>query len=171
MYIQKAELNGKRLENCWLYQKDFAGGGSLELWLGPEPNKDWGKSPIPSTSGSGDKRWRSSLKSKPGEQAADAVHACGNKDVSPMFRRMDVNADCKVTRQEFLRLWTEAFRNQDKDGDGMLNEIEFGHPVSFKHADADQDGKATLAEFTKMYSNQFKGLDRNKDSLLTIDEV
>jgi putative alpha-1,2-mannosidase len=43
MYIQKAELNGKPLENCWLYQKDLAKGGLLELWLGPKPNKDWGR--------------------------------------------------------------------------------------------------------------------------------
>ena len=53
----------------------------------------------------------------------------------------------------------------------MLNETEFGNPVSFKYADSDQDGKATLAEFTKMYSNQFDGLDKNKDGLLTIDEM
>jgi predicted alpha-1,2-mannosidase len=46
MYIQKAKLNGEVLENCWFYQKDFAKGGLLELWLGPEPNKTWGKSPI-----------------------------------------------------------------------------------------------------------------------------
>ena len=45
-YIQKAELNGKALTNCWFYHKDFAKGGLLELWLGPEPNKEWGKSPV-----------------------------------------------------------------------------------------------------------------------------
>jgi len=45
-YIQKAELNGKPLNNCWIYHKDFAKGGLLELWLGPKPNKNWGKSPM-----------------------------------------------------------------------------------------------------------------------------
>ena len=45
-YIQKAELNGSPLDNCWFYHKDFAQGGSLELWLGPEPNRAWGKSPV-----------------------------------------------------------------------------------------------------------------------------
>ncbi len=45
MYIQKAQLNGKALKNCWMYHKDFASGGLLELWLGPKPNKAWGKSP------------------------------------------------------------------------------------------------------------------------------
>jgi len=38
-YIQKAELNDKRLDNCWIHHTDFAKGGTLELWLGPKPNK------------------------------------------------------------------------------------------------------------------------------------
>jgi len=42
VYIQKAALNGKRLDACWFYHKDFAKGGVLELWLGPKPNKEWG---------------------------------------------------------------------------------------------------------------------------------
>jgi len=46
-YIQKARLNGKPLDNCWFAHKDLAKGGLLELWLGPEPNKTWGKTPIP----------------------------------------------------------------------------------------------------------------------------
>jgi predicted alpha-1,2-mannosidase len=45
-YIQKAELNGKPLNSCWFYHKDFAEGGLLELWLGPKPNTQWGSSPI-----------------------------------------------------------------------------------------------------------------------------
>jgi Ca2+-binding EF-hand superfamily protein len=88
-----------------------------------------------------------------------------------MFQRMDMNADGKVTRGEFLGLWADAFRNQDVDGDGTLNVAEFGHPVSFKHADANQDGKATLTEFTCMYSKQFDGLDKNNDGLLMVDEM
>ncbi len=36
------ELNGKPLNNCWIYHKDFAQGGVLELWLGPELDKAWG---------------------------------------------------------------------------------------------------------------------------------
>jgi putative alpha-1,2-mannosidase len=41
-YIQKAELNGEPLDSCWFYHEDFARGGLLELWLGPEPNTEWG---------------------------------------------------------------------------------------------------------------------------------
>ena len=42
MYIQKARLNGKPLERCWIDFKTIAEGGTLELWLGPEPNSGWG---------------------------------------------------------------------------------------------------------------------------------
>ena len=47
MYIQKAKLNSKPLRNYWIYQKDVAKGGLLELWLGPQPNKNWGKGNTP----------------------------------------------------------------------------------------------------------------------------
>ena len=46
-YIQRARLNGRRHDRCWLYHREFAEGGTLELWLGPKPNKSWGLSPPP----------------------------------------------------------------------------------------------------------------------------
>lgn len=42
MYIQKATLNGNPLDQFWFSHKDFSEGGILEIWLGPEPNKNWG---------------------------------------------------------------------------------------------------------------------------------
>jgi putative alpha-1,2-mannosidase len=45
-YIQRAKLNGQALDNCWFHHRDFAKGGLLELWLGPNPNTAWGKSPV-----------------------------------------------------------------------------------------------------------------------------
>ncbi|MHC5158376.1 MAG: GH92 family glycosyl hydrolase [Planctomycetota bacterium] len=47
VYIQSAKLNGKPLDNCWFYHRDFARGGTLELVLGPEPNKSWGVNELP----------------------------------------------------------------------------------------------------------------------------
>ncbi len=41
-YIQRASLNGKPLNQFWFYHSDFIKGGLLELWLGSEPNKNWG---------------------------------------------------------------------------------------------------------------------------------
>ncbi|MBT4397995.1 MAG: glycoside hydrolase family 92 protein, partial [Bacteroidetes bacterium] len=41
-YIQKAELNGMQLEQCWFTHEEFSKGGLLELWMGDKPNKNWG---------------------------------------------------------------------------------------------------------------------------------
>ncbi len=46
VHIKRAELNSTPLDSCWFYHKDFEKGGKLELWLGPQPNKAWGKSPV-----------------------------------------------------------------------------------------------------------------------------
>lgn len=46
MYIQKATLNGMALDRFWITHEEFSNGGKLELWLGPEPNKQWGLSGI-----------------------------------------------------------------------------------------------------------------------------
>ncbi|MDR1602119.1 MAG: GH92 family glycosyl hydrolase, partial [Tannerella sp.] len=41
-YIQKAALNGKPQGFFQFPHEDFMSGGTLELWLGPEPNVNWG---------------------------------------------------------------------------------------------------------------------------------
>ena len=41
-YVQKARLNGKDLNQCWIDFSAIAEGGTLEIWLGPKPNKAWG---------------------------------------------------------------------------------------------------------------------------------
>jgi putative alpha-1,2-mannosidase len=45
IYIQSAELNGKPLEKPWFYHSELAGGGTLVLEMGPEPNTQWGTGP------------------------------------------------------------------------------------------------------------------------------
>jgi len=40
-YIQSATLNGMPLEKAWFTHSDLAAGGSLELQMGPTPNKEW----------------------------------------------------------------------------------------------------------------------------------
>jgi putative alpha-1,2-mannosidase len=43
VYIQSAKLNGKPLTGrFWITHKEFSSGGTLELVLGPEPNRQWG---------------------------------------------------------------------------------------------------------------------------------
>lgn len=42
IYIQKARLNGKPLDRCFLNYSEIAAGGTLELEMGPSPNTGWG---------------------------------------------------------------------------------------------------------------------------------
>ncbi len=42
LYIQKATLNSEPLDRFWFAHETYAKGGTLEIWLGPEPNKQWG---------------------------------------------------------------------------------------------------------------------------------
>jgi predicted alpha-1,2-mannosidase len=41
-YIQKAKLNGKDYDKCYIDFSDIAAGATLELFMGAKPNKKWG---------------------------------------------------------------------------------------------------------------------------------
>lgn len=43
MYIQSAKLNNSPLETYWFSHQNYEKGGQLEIVLGPQPNKNWGK--------------------------------------------------------------------------------------------------------------------------------
>jgi putative alpha-1,2-mannosidase len=45
-YIQFARLDGKPLEKPWFYHRELVDGGTLELQLGPKPNRTWGSRPV-----------------------------------------------------------------------------------------------------------------------------
>jgi predicted alpha-1,2-mannosidase len=42
-YIQKAKLNGKTYNRCYIDFSDISAGGTLELYMGKKPNKNFGK--------------------------------------------------------------------------------------------------------------------------------
>ncbi len=44
-YVQSARLNGETLDRPWFTHEDILGGSTLELEMGPLPNKEWGASP------------------------------------------------------------------------------------------------------------------------------
>lgn len=44
-YIQRAKMNGKPLDIPWFTHQQLMDGGSLELEMGPLPNKAWGHAP------------------------------------------------------------------------------------------------------------------------------
>ncbi len=45
IYIQSAVLNGKPWNKPWFAHNDIADGGKLVLFMGPQPNKQWGAAP------------------------------------------------------------------------------------------------------------------------------
>ncbi|WP_051393099.1 glycoside hydrolase domain-containing protein [Glycomyces arizonensis] len=47
MYIQRAELDGQSLNNSWFHHDQLTDGGTLELWMGAEPDEDWGVEELP----------------------------------------------------------------------------------------------------------------------------
>lgn len=42
IYIQRATLNGKEYNKCYIDYSDIANGATLELFMGDVPNKEWG---------------------------------------------------------------------------------------------------------------------------------
>ena len=42
VYIQSTRLNDKPLDRCWITHQEIVGGGTLDLVLGPQPNRKWG---------------------------------------------------------------------------------------------------------------------------------
>ena len=46
-YIQFARLNGRPLDRAWFSHRELTDGGVLELVMGSEPNKEWGKDNLP----------------------------------------------------------------------------------------------------------------------------
>lgn len=46
-YVQSAELNGKPLDNCWLFRDAVSRGGHLHLKMSNEPNEHWGAATPP----------------------------------------------------------------------------------------------------------------------------
>jgi len=42
-FIQSARLNGRTLATPWFTHQQLVDGGTLELFMGPKPNKSWGR--------------------------------------------------------------------------------------------------------------------------------
>ncbi|WP_051703920.1 glycoside hydrolase domain-containing protein [Glycomyces sp. NRRL B-16210] len=47
MYIQRAELDGEAWDASWFRHEQLTDGGTLELWMGEQPNEDWGVDVLP----------------------------------------------------------------------------------------------------------------------------
>ena len=106
-------------------------------------------------------------KEKPPKQSPKST----TDDEANLFRRMDTNADQKVTRDEYVGLFVSSFPTKDSDGDGELTAAEFAFPSSFNQADTDGSGKLSAAEFKELYIGHFKHHDKNQDGVLSEKEL
>ncbi len=102
---------------------------------------------------------------------AIAARKGASKRDADMFKRMDVDGDEKVTKDEYLSVFLPTFAKKDANGDGVLSKKEFPYAASFTSGDADGSKTLTKQEFQDVYSRQFDGRDLNSDGVVTIDEM
>lgn len=95
--------------------------------------------------------------------------ASANPAKEKMFVRMDTDRDGKASKDEYLALFEQSFKNMDKNKDGALDNAEFTH-AAFKHIDTNKDGKIDPAENKAFRGKTFSQLDTDKDGLLSRDE-
>jgi predicted alpha-1,2-mannosidase len=93
VYIQSATLNGQRLDNCWFYHRDFAKGGTLELVLGPKPNKAWGVNELPPSLTSETPQYAMAFAQTPVPVKTDAKKAQGKVTARGSFVRNEQTPD------------------------------------------------------------------------------
>jgi len=110
----------------------------------------------------------------------------GRPNPEEMFKRLDKNADGKITKDEAPERMAENFDKIDKNGDGAITQDELKPPGGgqggpggdrpnaeemFKRLDKNGDGKVTKDEAPERMAQHFDELDKNKDGALTPDEL
>jgi len=100
------------------------------------------------------------------------------------MKTYDINADNKVTLDEFKTASKERFRNMDKDGNGKLTEGEFSDYVQakrekrqqerYKKLDTDNNGSVSKDEYMtaaqQRAERKFKRMDKDGDGILSAAE-
>jgi hypothetical protein len=84
-----------------------------------------------------------------------------------MVRDMDRNGDRVITKQEFVDYRAAQFDPADKDGDQLLDAVEFPHAGALKGGDKNKDGKLTRNEHLDIFRGQFPNVDVNGDGVIT----
>ena len=87
-----------------------------------------------------------------------------------MFKRIDANADGKVSSAEYVAFFDAHFSTRDVNANGVLGKDEFS-AAAFAYADLDHDNQLTAAEYEDFYRKQFQRRDANGDEVLTLDEM
>lgn len=91
-------------------------------------------------------------------------------DSSQQFNRIDANKNGSVDAAEFHAFWELAFRNFDKNGDGVHSKDEHRHDASFAAFDKDKNGVVDADEARAIRAMHFEQLDKDGDDLLSLDE-
>lgn len=93
----------------------------------------------------------------------------------------DANKDGNLTDNEIEKAWADgkanrkaAFKDFDKNGDGVLVRSEYDNATAFKKTDVNGDGKITENEFlgtiAKATVKELDKTDSNDDGVLSADE-
>lgn len=114
--------------------------------------------------------------------AASPVFASKAED---MFKKMDANADGKVTAAEHAQFSDTMFKQSDVDRDGKVSAAEceaaqatYDQKVDkqavtshLRQVDTDADGQISASENTAFEKSAFMRADKNADGSLSEDEV
>lgn len=86
-----------------------------------------------------------------------------------MHKGMDVDQNGDVSREEFLKTWSDLNVLRDVDGDGLMSLEEYG-PASFEYTDSNNDNYISYEEDNALRRKHFKATDLNNDGVLTYAE-
>lgn len=116
--------------------------------------------------------------------AAPAYAGGGHYGQNRFMRFFDANEDGAVTTEEFNQASAERFKRMDSDADGKLTEDEFAsyvqarraerHQRRFARMDSNGDNKLTLEEFfaykRQRAERKFARMDEDGDGVVTAEE-
>jgi lysophospholipase L1-like esterase len=81
-----------------------------------------------------------------------------------MFNSMDkIKKDRKITGAEYELFWSNHFKMQDANKDGIIQSNEYPEQGIFNRFDANSDKLVSIDEYQKVYSYHFEKFDRNKN--------
>jgi hypothetical protein len=115
-----------------------------------------------------------------------ALPAFANTDASSKLKKLDTNADGRVSRSEFIAGKQDKIQRADTNRDGVVSADEAADikseknsvwsrgdkPVSHANkADANNDGQVTQAEASAAAEASFDKMDANADGFLSVTEL
>ncbi len=88
-----------------------------------------------------------------------------------MFKSMDQDEAGKVSANEFFETWKKNFKQQDENGNGVLDHSEVRDEKIFQSFDANNDDAVDADEDHAKRREHFAILDTDHDGSLTLAEL